>query len=386
MDVDEDFERFVSELVTELAKHWEDSDIIRSEDGNHLSLGRYKANLRSLFRNYVAETEDGIERITATILETVQQNVDDATPPWDSVKETLRPKLWDRMAMASNDCGMPFKLVGEHLMLSIVQDQTYSMRIIPRSMLDEWGVSFDEALKVAFDNVAPSSQFMGVKSNDGLSGHCSTATHDSYDNVRCLIETPYEQFQIGYPRFAFPSARDMCVMAMANRPEDLEFCIEMALDFGDEDPKPLPPFPLVNEGDGWRNWQAPTGSKIYRMLARRQFAYLFNGYAHQTHVLMDQSAEQGDFVLIESFKRWPGSSDELPKSYCNWSADTETLLPTTDCVVFPDRNSLRVAWSDLVTVCGEKLVPSEACYPARWRTDGYPSDEEFDRLESMSLD
>ncbi len=96
-----------------------------------------------------------------------------------------------------------------------------------------------------------------MKSTDGSSGHCSTATNDCFDSVRCLLETPYELFQIGYPRFAFPSARDMCVMAMADQPKHLEFCIEMALELGDEDPKPLPPFPLVNEGNGWRNWQAP---------------------------------------------------------------------------------------------------------------------------------
>ncbi len=387
MDADKDFEEFASLLIAELSKQVDPKTISRAESGNLLNVGGCQANLRSLFRNYAVAPENGVSHLVATIIETLDRGEHASdVPSWEEAKDKVRPKLWDRLMMGKNDVGMPFKLVGEHLMLSIVLDQTHSMQVIPRQWLDVWGVSFEDALQVGFANIAPPTQLMGVKSADESHGHCSTATNDCYDSVRFLLEKPYEAFQIGYPRFAFPSARDMCVMAMANYPDDLAFCIDLALEFGDDDPKPLPPFPLVNAGDGWRNWTAVPGSKLERMLAKRQFAYLFNGYAHQSRDLQEDLDELGDFVLVESFRRWPASSDELPKSFTNWPAGTETLLPQTDYVVFPDRGGLRVAWKDLTQVCGDKLVPAEALYPQRWRTDGDPSDAEFERLESLSLD
>lgn len=387
MDAEKDFEEFVAKLIAKLSKQVDPTIVKRTDNGNLLHVGGCQANLRSLFRTYVVAPEQGVDSLVATIVDTVARgDAENALPTWEVAKEKVRPKLWDRLMMFSNNLGMPFSLVGEHLMLSIVLDQTHSMQVIPRDWLDSWQISFEEALSIAFSNIAPQSEFMGVKSNDGSHGHCSTATRDCYDSVRFLIESPYESFQINYPRFAFPSARDMCVMAMADQPQDLEFCIELALDFGDDDPKPLPPFPLVNTGDGWRNWTAPPGSKLQRMLARRQFAYLFNGYAHQSHQLQNELDEQGDFVLVESFRRWPPSSEEQPISYTQWPANTETLLPQTDTIVFPDRSNLRVAWTDAMKVCGDKLIPAEALHPSRWRTDGDPSDDQFERLESLSLD
>ena len=387
MDADKDFEEFVTKLVAGLSKQVDPGTIKRTDNGNQLHVGGCQANLRSLFRTYVVSPEDGVDGLVATIISTMDRGeAGNAVPAWEVAKENVRPKLWDRLMMFSNDVGMPFKLVGEHLMLSIVLDQTHSMQVIPREWLESWQISFEEALSVAFSNIAPQSQFMGVKSDDGSRGHCSTATRDCYDSVRFLIESPYESFQIHYPRFAFPSARDMCVMAMADQPKDLEFSIQLALDFGDDDPKHYRLFPWsiqVMVGEIGPRHRAANYNACWLV---GQFAYMFNGYAHQSHQLHNQLDEQGDFVLVESFRRWPASSEAQPSSYTNWPANTEALLPQTDSIVFPDRGSLRVAWSDVMKVCGDKLVPGEALYPPRWRTDGDPSEEQFERLESLSLD
>ncbi len=140
---------------------WEHT-IRRSEDGNSLDVGGCHANLRSLFRTYVVSPEDGVDHFAALIVDSLSQgDSENDIPDWSQSKDKIRPKLWSRLSMSGNDFGMPYKLVGEHLMLSVVLDHAHSMSVIPRSWLEHWAVSFDEALKIAFDHIAPVSQFMG---------------------------------------------------------------------------------------------------------------------------------------------------------------------------------------------------------------------------------
>lgn len=388
-ECDDQFEAFACNLIEQLHKQESIPSSARSVDGNVLSLGNLKVNLRSLYRTYALQSPElQAQQLQSFVncLARGREGVDDHETFAD-VKAHLRPKLWPRTMISLEGFDIPFCLVGEHLVLSVVYDTPSMMQSVNWSRFNKWGIAFSEALRCAFENIEPASTYAGVSRKDGGPGHCSDATYDNYGNARFLTDRPYSLYSIGYPRWAFPGGRDVCTICQADQPEDIEFNIEMALSLGDDDPKPLPPFPLVDHGQGWINWYGEPGSPAARMLKRRQFDYALSVSERQTYYLQSTADGRNDFSLVESLIADKSSADSHdPKSTTKWWADCECLLPTADFIIFPDRNGFKFAWNDVIKVCGDRLMPAEGLYPSRWRTNGSPTEHELEALERMACE
>ncbi|HEX5755053.1 MAG TPA: hypothetical protein VFY12_01705, partial [Arenimonas sp.] len=77
------------------------------------------------------------------------------------------------------------------------------------------------------------------------------------------------------------------------------------------------------------------------------------------------------------------------RSWSTWSDGVLTLLPQSDLVALArnlDRDDepdvLFVRWDKLQQVCGARLT-AEPLDPPRYRTDGFPSQEEWERLAEL---
>lgn len=387
MDDQDEFNSFV-ELLIERLKREGLVEPTRSEDGNTLIIDSVQTNLRSLFRTYKLQPDDVKEQQVDAFVRIIGrvQNDSDDSESFEEASPNLRPKLWGRWMFAGANLeaigkgnksflDMPTRLVGEHHMLSIVYDHPESIASIPWSKFNQWEVSFDEAIEVAVQNVESETQMMGVQASDDTPGHCSMATGDNYDSVRFLSERPAEQFQIGYPRWAFPASRDTLALANGEQSEHLNFGIDLALEMAESDPKRLPPFPLINHGNGWITWEPDSAYQVPEKLIEKQREYLIEIYREQTFLLQSTAVERSDFSSVQALN--VDESGDSPETTTVWAGVGENLLPQADYVIFPDRNGLRVPWKAVEASCEDLLARAEALYPARWRTMGYPIEEQF---------
>ncbi len=389
MDSDLDFDEFAAELVSRLSAKMPDKHVKLDSSGHLIRHDNARIGLASLFRMYqetpVEMRQQEMDRFVDILCQANQYFESPESEVFADIAPQIHAKLWPRSIIAVQQLPIPFCLIGEHLVLSIVRDLGDSMATVSWDNIHQWGVTFEAALKVGLENVDKNTSLMGNKRKDGP-GHCSTATRDNYDSVRFLTEKPYEQFRIGFPRWAFAPSRDACVMAQADMTNDLEFEVENVLEMADGDPKPLAPFPLVNYGKGWEIWNPEPGTKIAKLLSKRQHDYKMSLYAEQLLHLRASSPERLDFVAIEHLEYDEANScGDLFRTKTHWEYQSETLLPQADSVVFLGRDGLTVSWTNLVEILDGHLSPAENLYPPRWRTSGLLSDAEFAKLAAIGI-
>ena len=112
---------------------------------------------------------------------------------------------------------LPYEVLGEHFGVGLVYDLPEAMRSIPQGNLDEWGVTFYEALEAAMENLLSlEAKFIGPESGEGA---YLSATGDNYDASRLLLKGVIRDFQIkGDPIAMIPNRENLIVVGS----EDVE--------------------------------------------------------------------------------------------------------------------------------------------------------------------
>ena len=402
------FEVFASLLIEQLQEQV-DSEITRVDDGSvelEFEEGNAKVNLRSLYETYRMTPPElqgkTMDRFVAMLTEgTFTPELSD----FDAIRSRLRPKVWSRwsfaaMALQSLVSGesampeMPTRLLGDHLILTFVLDSEEMMSTVDWESFRRWGRPFEDVLAIAIENADADTAMLGVQGTADSPGQCTMATQDNYDSIRFLSEMPYLQMEIGLPRWAFSAARDSCVICNADCHEHIDMLLQMAFETSEEDPKPLPPFPLVNRtGLGWTAWKPEPGHQLSDNVIARQRDYLMEIYADQRGLLQVSSVARKDFAFaaalsvvsdVELSVMGLESGENGQGTSTTWQSGTECLLPEAEFVVFADHDNAVVRWDRLMSECPELLALAEAIYPRRWRTYGYPSSDQIAKMTAVS--
>lgn len=384
-DVSEEaqFEEFVGKLIQQLSS---DSDESIVRNGESLQVGIVTVNLRSNFKTFIKTPTELRHQCFQLIADVVSDGASaEEFTSFEEVRPRLRPKLWSRWTFASLALeslaggskleSMPARLLGEHVILSFVVDSPSSMRPVSLREFDCWGLAFDDVLRAAADNLVENWQMLVSKSKDGGALHCMMAADDNYDSSRFLCEEAFRDFGSDYPRWVFASSRDACVVG---RHDQLAAIVSMGLDLAKDDPKPLPPFPLIDNGDGWVGWFPDKEDPSFEKLVEEQQAYLMNMYAQQRILLQRTATARKDFSYVAEFKKLD-DPNPVSSTLTHWNPGSEILLPQADFVVF-EEDPHPIAWDRVLDVCSDFLAPAEAIYPQRWRTLGYPTKEQFNRM------
>ena len=110
-------------------------------------------------------------------------------------------------------------------------------------------------------------------------------------------------------------------------------------------------------------------------------------YATQAEALGKHYESQQIDIFVAAYSLMD-FRDKPSQSYCVWSMDVDSLLPVADSVVLvssdEDDHFLRVAWQDVMAICGPHLVET-AESPARFRVTTFPSDGEMAALQRVAL-
>ena len=313
----------------------------------------------------------------------------------------LMPKLESRMAaeIYKLSAGLEGKLlefpscvIGEYLILQLVLDDGQAYSYVTREAFENWGISFDEALGVAIDNLRARTppdfcQTVGLEHNgvvlENFEGvYAARAGPLAYNATRILLTDYIGRCKVKGDIIAFvPNDERLIISGSDNQ-------LNSAVAWGwIEDAKQhnclLCPFMFKLQQGEWHRVRSLNG-----LLAIEEVNYLGSAYNAQRKLLQKMNERNGltDITVAELTAHKYESSGKII-SACIWEEGKEILLPETDEIFFATAGSdgqlrviTRAPWSRIIEVCGDLLEPL-SIFPPRYRVIEFPS---IERLRLIS--
>ena len=278
----------------------------------------------------------------------------------------------------------PQQILAEHLAIGLVYDLPDSMRTIIGQDLENWGVTFYEALEAACANLRQKEDPVFVSPHDGV---YLSATGDNYDAARLILTDMVHQFDVRGDFIAMIPNRDTLIITGSESLLGLRTMAARAKQ-ALEEPRPISTVALRLVNEEWSEWLPPIEHSLYPEFATLRLQSLGQQHAEQKELLDAHYQKTGGDVFVGAFSAAQNTQTGEVKSYCVWSDGVESLLPKTDLVHFfrpgkteNDGSVVATArWEAVENTLGPLLEPQEL-YPTRYRVRSFPNAAQLRQLQ-----
>ena len=278
----------------------------------------------------------------------------------------------------------PQQPIGDHLALSLVYDLPQAMRSIIQEDLDQWQVTFYEALEAARRNL----EQMGNVAFASLQGHAGeglyiSATGDNYDASRLVMLDLVRKMPVRGDYIAMVPNRDTLVITGSEDAAGLEVMCKLGEESFDK-PRPISTVALRLEGDSWESWLPSLDSPAFAKFHELRLRTIGMEYNDQKELLDQIHQQTGEQVMVAPFSALQDKKSGRISSYSVWSQGISSLLPETDDIVLlradPTADKVEVAaagsWQRVREIAGDLMQP-EGTYPERYRVHEFPSSQQL---------
>ncbi|WP_044180632.1 hypothetical protein [Hyalangium minutum] len=274
-----------------------------------------------------------------------------------------------------------WRALGEVLSVAVVLDTPDAMKYLGQEQFQEWGITFDEALGVAMENLRSQSAEPLFPVAPGV---CASGWRDSYGVSRLLLDEVVRRCKVRGDPVVFAPQRDLLLITGAEDEDGLAQAAEIALK-AFQAPRSIDGRALRRTPQGWKPFLPAPQSKAWQPM--RNLAVYSQGrdYADQTDRLRQQHEQLGVELFVADFVVSEEESGQAV-SQAVWVKGLDTLLPRVDRIFFMDEALgpkappvAVVRWEAVKRDMGAQLVPVEGDYPERYRPQGFPSPEQIAR-------
>jgi hypothetical protein len=317
-------------------------------------------------------------------------------PTLDQVRAWLRPKIRERIlvetmrlqAEVDGRDPVPFagRVLAEHLTLEVALDQPGSILSVSQENLDEWGMSFEDALAQANQNLLKTGtdRFRPVRP-----GLFVSAWNDEYDCSRLHLVEVIESVPVQGRPVAMIPHRNCLLLTGA---DDAAGLVQMAKIAEDMLAKPGAMCGLAFRLDGgWTPFLPPREHAAFPALGRQAAQTLASYYAQQKSVLDALQEKRGTDLFIASPIVYEDKATKQVASVSTWAEGVDTLLPRTDEIAFLRPGAEggeaqkaqivgRLAWETAYPLLSDLMDVQADCYPERYRVRSFPAPARFAAL------
>ena len=304
---------------------------------------------------------------------------------FEDAKCDIYPKIWTRATLekmrlqqrlnGGDPPNIPTQLIGEHLEVSLAYDLPEAVRTISQGDLDDWGVSYYEAMEFAQRNLE-STEFSFAGIGESL---YASLTGDTYDATRLLRTDLIQSLDVQGEHIAMVPNRDSLLITGSEDEDGLGMMFAFAEKKLTDEPRPMIATPLKLAGDEWADWMPPEGHPLWESFRALELRFLYQEYDDQKSILDAAHEREGIGTFVASFTAIQKKDTDQLVSYCTWSPTEDALLPQAQKVVFirgEDDIPAVGRWEHVMSVVGHRMEPTDY-YPPRFRVSGLPSDEEL---------
>ena len=320
-------------------------------------------------------------------------------PPetYEKTRCDLLPIVRSRAAFEYGREQDAYRLLGEHHAIGLVRNRPLTMMHLKAEILAKWGVTLEEALAIAVENLrAVSFPPRFVPHGKGL---FSSDYGDHYDASRILLPELFTALGLrGDPVVIAPNEYGPLLLAGADDEEGLVAMANLAFDRL-QGPRFLSGIPLRFDGTNWEAYCPPPEHPAFVPFRNLWCMSMSRGYARQKEALDERHRREGQVVLVADYMAIPLPERCEITSGCVWPEGATTLLPRSDTIgLLPcgvvealsmgapiaEDAGIVAPWELVEEFMGDMLVPI-AMYPHRYRVDRFPTCDQIEALK-RSLD
>jgi hypothetical protein len=340
-------------------------------------------NLHNVYREYQAAPRRGRQAVLDTYVRAFQMS--GLPESFAEARGALLPLVRGRATLEflrlkssaaperpSPDASAP---LSADSVIMLAYDSELSIQTLTGDTLRDWGVSFDEALAVAIDNLrdATVSHFGQI-----APGVYMGAWDDAYETSRILFPDIFYQLEVGGEPLVMMPTRNRLLVASANDHGAQLRMLSLAHEMAEEGR--IVSALMYRFAHGKAVEHVPEHAGVLASLEELKRSYLAEDYASQKRLLDEQYEKDGVDVFVASYQLLRKQEGGNTISYGVWTESVDTLLPEVDMVALVARTegdqtaTSFVAWAELRAHIKE-LSRSEEGYPARYRLKTFPSKE-----------
>jgi hypothetical protein len=278
---------------------------------------------------------------------------------------------------------VPFGLVSEHVTVCVGVPSKWKTLVATVEDLKRWGVSIDEALEQARQNVSARGNPEWQVSNE-YPGVYRSPWKDEYGISRILFPSVFGRVPLrGDPVIIAPTWQGFLVAG-----SDDEHGLVNLGRIGKkliENDSYLIYRPMRARGDTLEHWVPPKGHPAHGPL---RFLHLINecgDYVEQAQVGKRFFERREEASNIPSPQVYSSDGGREFGTIVTWRDGPPCALPKADCVAFKRKSeNLGVAkWADVQRVIGSELEPMKT-YPPRWLGRTFPADWQLSSMNVVS--
>ncbi|WP_409027522.1 hypothetical protein OX462_00265 [Janthinobacterium sp. SUN098] len=262
----------------------------------------------------------------------------------------------------------------EDAVVMLAYDTEANMATIGQATLAQWGVTFEQALAAAMDNLRDRTAHSFVALGNGL---LLGDWNDAYDSSRLLLpDLLYRACEGGEPLVMVPT-RGRFLLASSHHAAGQLAMVALADQLARDEGRQVSTA-LYGVRDGKIVACEPADAAVATALRRFQTIVRADLYNQQKEEWEQLNTSTGEDVFVAScllIERQPG---ERVVSVSSWARDVHTLLPRTDVVALEVRDehgersgSKLLAWDEAQAI-GGGLMEQIDCYPVRYRVRAFP--------------
>ena len=267
------------------------------------------------------------------------------------------------------------------LVIALVCDQPTAMAYVNEGELPKWGVTFDQALADALDNLRGLPEHGGWQQMAG--GVWSGEWGDAYDSSRILLPDLIHRVGVRDPVVVVPF-RNALMVTNAGNDTGLAVMAKVIEDNLAGNQRWLSFVPMRLTDAGLVPWQPTAATAAWTLLRVRADASVYEAQKS----LLDAHHERTHtdiFVATCGALSWGGDGSA---TYGVWADGVDTLLPRTDLIAFAhklpngENATLLVPWDAACGVVGELMEATSEC-PERWRVRTFPDATQCEALAGL---
>lgn len=317
----------------------------------------------------------------------------DRPETWDEAAPQLLPAVrtasWAQAAAGDGrpDGPAPFGLpLVPFVKVLCAIDSEHSIAFAGADDLAAWGVSDDEALHTAAENLAarPCEVHRDgpVAMIVGPDGYAS-----SWLAVPELLAQVAED--MGGTVVAVAPDRELLLLVDTDDHDAAAEVLDAALERYQSAARQLSPVPYLITETGIAPWEPPPGHPAGSLVDKASHLLAAVEYAQQRTRLEELFAASGERAHVAKHTLLQ-AADGSYRSCATWVRQVDDgLLPQADLLLFADNDDLdadfAVPWDDVLRIAGDLLHEDPACDPPRWRYTSWPDDAALAALRSESV-
>jgi uncharacterized protein YtpQ (UPF0354 family) len=291
-------------------------------------------------------------------------------------------KLADMVDGSGDQCASPVMAIGSDLAVALVADSPRTTMFVKEEHLGALGLSQEDALKAALDNLRRHSEPKFTAMGPGV---FASGWEDYYDSSRLLLPEVLAGLGVKGDPVAMVPARGTLMVTGADDRQGLITMTAAAAEIWAESEAPLSAQPLRLHNGTWQDF--PVDGPDFTTLREALRDQRAHEYAEQAEALGQLCQARGEDIFVATFGVMRPKVDDAAErvSWATWSVDVDTLLPLTDVIgLKTETDVVLVSWSKALPIVGRYLQPTEH-YPPRFRVNAFPNDAELDQLRAAAM-